>query len=89
MPHTRSHRTVRLPAGYVHTSTGLGYATTTQDAFAAWVSDRAAGLDAIMLAPTRKLVAELNRQARDHCLGSHPAGHEVRLADSNQPVSAM
>ena len=40
-------------------------ATTTEDAFAAWVSDRAAGLDAIMIAPTRKLVAELNRQARD------------------------
>src|SRR5215218_6338109 len=59
-------------------------ATTTQDAFAAWVSDRAAGLDAIMIAPTRKLVAELNRQARDHCLGSHPAGREVRLADANQ-----
>jgi ATP-dependent exoDNAse (exonuclease V) alpha subunit len=59
-------------------------ATTTQAAFAAWVSDRAAGLDAIMLAPTRKLVAELNRQARDHCLGNHPAGREVRLADGNQ-----
>ena len=26
--HTRSHRTVRLPADYVHTSTGLGYAAT-------------------------------------------------------------
>jgi hypothetical protein len=58
-------------------------ATTTQDAFNAWVSDRAAGLDAIMLAPTRKLVAELNRQARDHCLGNHPADREVRLADGN------
>jgi conjugative relaxase-like TrwC/TraI family protein len=62
----------------------LSLATTTQDAFAAWVSDRTAGLDAIMLAPTRKLVAELNRQARDHCLGNHPAGREVRLADANQ-----
>ncbi len=59
-------------------------ATTTQDAFGAWVSDRGAGLDAIMLAPTRKLVAELNRQARDHCLGGHPVGREVRLADANQ-----
>jgi hypothetical protein len=26
--HTRSHHAVRLPAGYVRTSTGLGYATT-------------------------------------------------------------
>jgi conjugative relaxase-like TrwC/TraI family protein len=59
-------------------------ATTTQDAFAAWVSDRAAGLDAIMIAPTRKLAAELNRQARDQRLGSHTVGREVRLADGNQ-----
>jgi conjugative relaxase-like TrwC/TraI family protein len=59
-------------------------ATTTQDAFAAWVADRAAGLDAIMLGPARKLVAELNRQARDHVHGSHPAVREVRLADGNE-----
>jgi conjugative relaxase-like TrwC/TraI family protein len=59
-------------------------ATTTQDAFAAWVSDRAAGLDTIMLAPTRKLVDDLNQQARDHFLGSHPPGREVRLADGSQ-----
>jgi conjugative relaxase-like TrwC/TraI family protein len=59
-------------------------ATTTHDAFAAWVSDRAAGLDAIMLARTRKLVAEFNRQARDHRLGGHPVGRKVRLADGNQ-----
>jgi hypothetical protein len=59
-------------------------ATTTHDAFAAWVSDRAAGLDAIMIAPTRKLVHELNRQARDHLLGGHPFAREVRLADGNQ-----
>src|SRR5215216_3346707 len=37
-----------------------------------------------MIAPTRKLAAELNRQARDHCGGSHPAGRAVRLADGNQ-----
>jgi len=30
--HRRSHRTVRLPADYVHTSTGLGYATTIHTA---------------------------------------------------------
>jgi hypothetical protein len=59
-------------------------ATTTQDAFTAWVLDRSAGLDAIMLAPTRDLVAELNRRARDHRLDSHPVGREVRLADGNQ-----
>jgi hypothetical protein len=33
-------------------------ATTTEDAFNAWASDRAAALDAMMLAPTRELVAQ-------------------------------
>jgi len=59
-------------------------ATTTEDAFNAWVSDRAAGLDAIMLAPTRDLVAGLNRRARAHRLNHSPAAPEVRLADGNQ-----
>ena len=58
-------------------------ATTTQDAFAAWAADRAAGVDAIMLAPTRELVAELNHRARTHRLGGTPAGREVQLADGN------
>jgi len=70
-----------LDRGRVHVG---DIATTTHDAFAAWVSDRAAGLDAIMLAPTRKLVAELNRQARDHLLGGHPPAREARLADGNE-----
>ena len=70
-----------LDHGRVHVG---DIATTTHDAFAAWVFDRSAGLDAIMIAPTRKLVDELNRQARDHLLGSHPPGREVRLADGNQ-----
>jgi conjugative relaxase-like TrwC/TraI family protein len=58
-------------------------ATTTQDAFSAWVSDQASGLDAIMLAPTRDLVADLNRRARAHRLNHSPAAPEVRLADGN------
>ena len=58
-------------------------ATTTEDAFNAWVSDRAAGLDAIMIAPTRQLVAELNRRARAHRLDHSTATSEVRLADGN------
>src|SRR5215203_6211332 len=41
-------------------------AKITEDAFAAWVEDRAVGLDAIMLAPTRELVADLNHRARKH-----------------------
>jgi hypothetical protein len=59
-------------------------ATTTEDAFSAWVSDRAAGLDGIMIAPTRQLVAELNRRAREHRLDHSTATVEVALADGNQ-----
>ena len=59
-------------------------AKTTEDAFTAWLRDRSAGLDAIMLAPTRELVAELNRRARDLRLDHSPASSEVRLADGNQ-----
>jgi AAA domain len=44
-----------LDQGRVHVG---DIATATEDAFSAWVSDRAAGLDAIMLAPTRDLVAD-------------------------------
>jgi conjugative relaxase-like TrwC/TraI family protein len=59
-------------------------AKTTEDAFTAWAADRSAGLDAIMLAPTRGLVAELNRRARAHRLDHSEATAEVRLADGNQ-----
>jgi hypothetical protein len=37
-----------------------------------------------LLAPTRRLVDDLNLQARDHLLANRPAGREVRLADGNQ-----
>ena len=70
-----------LDHGRVHVG---DLATTTEDAFSAWVSDRAAGLDAIMLAPTRDLVAELNRRARDHRLDHSHAASEVSLADGNR-----
>jgi conjugative relaxase-like TrwC/TraI family protein len=59
-------------------------AKITEDAFSAWISDRAVGLDAIMLAPTRELVADLNRRARDHRPRQSPASSEVRLGDGNQ-----
>jgi conjugative relaxase-like TrwC/TraI family protein len=59
-------------------------ATTTNDAFNAWAADRAGGLDAIMLAPTRDLVAKLNQRARDHRLAGAAPGVAVRLADGNQ-----
>jgi hypothetical protein len=63
-----------LDHGRVHVG---DLATTTEDAFTAWVSDRAAGLDAIMLAPTRELVGQLNRRARAHRLDHSAATAEV------------
>jgi AAA domain len=70
-----------LDHGRVHVG---DIAKTTEDAFTAWVLDRSAGLDAIMLAPSRELVAELNRRARDHRLNHSPTSSEVGLADGNQ-----
>ncbi|KQY57638.1 MobF family relaxase [Nocardioides sp. Root140] len=61
-------------------------ATMTKDVFTSWQADRAAGLDAIMLAPTRELVSELNQQARAHRLEGADAanvGPSRRLADGN------
>ena len=54
-----------LDHGRVHVG---DLATMTEDVFTAWQNDRAAGRDAIMLAPTRELVAELNQRARAHRL---------------------
>jgi hypothetical protein len=73
--------TFHLDHGRIHVG---DLAKTTEDAFTAWVQDRSAGLDAIMLAPTRELVAELNRRARDHRLNGNVPHAMVRLADGNQ-----
>jgi len=70
-----------LDHGRVHVG---DIAKTTEDAFTAWVLDRSAGLDAIMLAPTRELVAELNRRARDYRLNGNVPHAAVRLADGYQ-----
>jgi AAA domain len=70
-----------LDHGRVHVG---DLANITEDAFAAWISDRAVGLDAIMLAPTRELVAELNRRARDQRRDGAPAGQDVHLGDGNR-----
>ena len=70
-----------LDHGRVHVG---DLATTTEDAFNAWVSDRAAGHDTIMIAPTRHLVAQLNRRARAHRLDHSEATAEVLLADGNR-----
>lgn len=66
-----------------------GDTTTAADqAYAAWAADRAAGCDAVLLAPTRDLVRLLNERARvDRLadLGPHrsPAG-EVDLGDGTR-----
>jgi conjugative relaxase-like TrwC/TraI family protein len=70
-----------LNQGRVHVG---DLAATTSDAFTTWAADRASGLDAIMVAPTRDLVAELNARARAHRLDHTPAASEVSLADGNR-----
>jgi DNA primase catalytic core len=57
--------------------------TITEQVFAAWQHDRSQGLDSIMLAPTRELVAQLNQRARTHRLADVKADTdaEVTLAD--------
>jgi ATP-dependent exoDNAse (exonuclease V) alpha subunit len=63
----------------------IGDPTTTLDnVFRAWQADRAAGLDAVMLAPTRELVSRLNQRARDHRLAGVTPSREVELADGNR-----
>ena len=59
-------------------------ATITSQVLTAWAADRQAGLDAIMLAPTRDLVAQLNHQARELRLQGGTPGREVQLADGNR-----
>ena len=51
--------------------------------FDSWSADRAAGLDSVMLAPTRDLVADLNQRARTARLDGTIPDAEVELADGN------
>lgn len=76
-----------LDHGRVHVG---GLATLTGDVFTAWAHDRNHGLDAIMLAPTRDLVCELNQQAQTHRMTQQHladldavSGTGARLADGN------
>ncbi len=55
-------------------------ASLTDDVFDAWRIDRSRGLDSIMLAPTRDLVAQLNARARADRLTTIPAGDEAATA---------
>ena len=69
-----------LDHGRIH----VGDVTTTADqAFAAWVADRAAGLDALLIASTNAQVRELNLRAQAARLAAAgvPADRKVTLAD--------
>ncbi len=57
--------------------------TALDGVFDAWLADKQAGLDALMLAPTRDHVAQLNARAREHRLDGHRPGREVLLSDDN------
>ncbi|MCF4121276.1 relaxase domain-containing protein [Antribacter sp. KLBMP9083] len=58
-------------------------ATAADTVYRAWATDRAAGLDSIMLAPTRDLVTDLNQRAQADRLAvaDGPDGGGVWLAD--------
>jgi conjugative relaxase-like TrwC/TraI family protein len=59
------------------------HTTTVEHAYAAWTTDRAAGLDSILLAPTNELVRELNARARaDRLAGANDSERAVRLHDA-------
>ena len=76
-------------------TTGLGFyidndrvhvgdlTTVTNQAYTAWTTDRAAGLDSIMLAPTRELATELNIRARTDRLAALDDGSVFHAADQN------
>ncbi|MEU0266758.1 MobF family relaxase [Nocardioides sp. NPDC006303] len=57
---------------------------TISDVLDAWHRDRTAGLDSLMLASTRDLVAHLNRRARADRLAGMTPKVEVDLADGNR-----
>lgn len=73
-----------------HQRVHIGDQTAMTDrVFNAWLKDRDAGLESLMLAPTRDLVADLNQRARAHRVTHDPQpdrgsdGATVRLADGN------
>ncbi|HEY3408918.1 MAG TPA: MobF family relaxase [Propionicimonas sp.] len=63
-------------------------ATIGSQVLTAWYADRHRGRDAIMLAGTRDLVAQLNHAARQARLDGRHTGREVALADGNRASDA-
>jgi hypothetical protein len=72
-----------LDRGRVHVG-DLG--VVTDDVFTAWTRDRADGLDAIMLAPTRDLTSQLNQRAQAHRLAGPTPGRGA-IGDGTPPTS--
>jgi len=58
--------------------------TASSQLLDAWLADKHAGLDAIMLAPTREQIAVLNQAAREHRLAGTRPRREADLADGNR-----
>jgi len=56
-------------------------ATVVEQAYSGWATDTAAGVDAVMLAPTREMAAALNTRARADRIAAEqgPLGREVAL----------
>ncbi len=70
-----------------HSRVHVGDAGTVVDqAYAAWSDDRAGGLDALMLAPTRQVAAALNARARADRLAA--AGPQASPGDANDATEA-
>ncbi len=65
----------------IHTGDEL---TSLTEVLVAWQDQTEAGRECLMLAPTRDLVARLNRAARKTRLDGAQPHHEVPLADGNQ-----
>jgi DNA primase catalytic core len=60
---------------------GLG--TCADQVFNSWLSARQTGADALMVAPTRTLVAELNARAQTHLRDGNDPARSVALADGS------
>jgi DNA primase catalytic core len=70
-----------------NTRVHVGDSSTVADAaYQAWATDRDAGRDTVMLAPTRDLVTDLNTRAREDRLTRHRSktGREVTLVDGTK-----
>jgi hypothetical protein len=72
-----------------HQRIHLGHpGTTAEQAYSAWQSDRQPGRDALLVAPTRELVAQLNERARaDRLAATGRPARDAMLSDTTH-VSA-